>query len=58
MDGVARVKQSLSLGLSILLVFTIGPGAATSMAYQSAATRAGRRHNRQLSRSGRAGDRR
>ena len=29
MGGVARVKQSLSLGLSIVLVFTIGPGAAT-----------------------------
>src|SRR5271167_2359063 len=36
MGGVARAKRSLSLGLSILLVFTIGPGAATSMAYQSA----------------------
>jgi hypothetical protein len=35
MDGAARVKQSISLGLSILLVFTIGPGAATSWAYQS-----------------------
>src|SRR5277367_3944685 len=35
MGGVARIKQSTSLGLSILLVFTIGPGAATSMAYQS-----------------------
>lgn len=38
MDGVARAKRSLSLGLSILLVFTVGPGAAPSMAYQSAAT--------------------
>src|SRR5580658_2745924 len=35
MDGAARVKQRISLGLSILLVFTIGPGAATSWAYQS-----------------------
>jgi Protein of unknown function (DUF3300) len=38
MGGVARAKQSLSLGLSILLVFTIGPGAATSMAYQTTET--------------------
>jgi hypothetical protein len=38
MGGVARVKQSISLGLSILLVFTIGPGAITSMAYQSTET--------------------
>src|SRR5664279_985317 len=36
MRGIARAKRSLSLGLSILLVFAIGPGAATSMAYQSA----------------------
>ena len=35
MSGAAQIKQSTSLGLSILLVFTIGPGAATSMAYQS-----------------------
>jgi hypothetical protein len=35
MSGAARIKQSTSIGLSILLVFTIGPGAATSMAYQS-----------------------
>jgi len=34
-DGVARTKQSLSLGLSILLVFTLGPGVPTSMAYQA-----------------------
>src|SRR5271163_708309 len=38
MDGAARVKQILSIGLSILLVFTIGPGATTSMAYQSTGT--------------------
>jgi hypothetical protein len=31
MGGVARAKQSLSLGLSMLLV-TIGPGAVTGMA--------------------------
>ena len=35
MGGLTRVKRSISLGLSILLVFTIGPGAATSWAYQS-----------------------
>jgi Protein of unknown function (DUF3300) len=35
MRGGAQVKPSISLGLSILLVFTIGPGAATSTAYQS-----------------------
>src|SRR5271156_402833 len=38
MGGAARAKQSLSFGLSILLVFTLGPGAATSLAYQSTAT--------------------
>ena len=38
MRDVARVKQSLSLGLSIVLVFTIGPGAATGMGYQSSGT--------------------
>ena len=36
--GVAWAKQNLSLGLSILLVFTIGPGSATGMAYQSSGT--------------------
>jgi|HubBroStandDraft_2_1064218.scaffolds.fasta_scaffold68144_2 hypothetical protein len=40
MGGVARVKQTLSLGLSVLLVFTIGPGAASGMAYQSSGTAA------------------
>jgi len=35
MRGLARVKQSLSVGLSIVLVFTIGPGAASGVAYQS-----------------------
>src|SRR5260370_33857964 len=36
MGGTARAKHILSLGLSILLVFAIGPGAATGMAHQSA----------------------
>jgi hypothetical protein len=40
MRGVARVKQWLALGLSIVLIFTIGPGAATGMAYQSSGTTA------------------
>jgi hypothetical protein len=35
MGGVTQIKQSLSFGLSIVLVFTLGPGAQTSMAYQS-----------------------
>jgi hypothetical protein len=38
MGGVERAKQSFSFALSILLVFTIGPGAATGMAYQSTET--------------------
>ncbi len=38
MGGVARVKQSLALGISILLIFGIGPGAATGMTYQSSGT--------------------
>ena len=38
MGGVARVKQTLSVGISILLVFAIGPRTATGMAYQSAGT--------------------
>lgn len=38
MGGVARAKQSLSLGLSILLVFTIGTGTATGIAYQNTET--------------------
>ncbi len=38
MGGVARAKQSLSLGLKHPMVFTIGPGAATSMAYQTTGT--------------------
>jgi hypothetical protein len=38
MGGGARAKQNLSLGLRVLLAFTIGPGAATGMAYQSTAT--------------------
>ena len=36
MGVVAGMKWSLSVELSTLLVFSIGPGAATSMAYQSA----------------------
>src|SRR5271168_2000036 len=38
MRGLARAKQSLSLGLSLLLAFTIGPAASTSLAYQSTGT--------------------
>jgi hypothetical protein len=38
MGGAARVKQSLSVGLSVLLAFTIGPGAASGVAYQSSGT--------------------
>ncbi len=40
MGGVRRVKQSLSVGLSVVLFFTLGPGAATSMASQSSGTAA------------------
>jgi hypothetical protein len=40
MGGVVRVKRSFAVGLSILLVFTIGPGAASGMAYQSSGTAA------------------
>jgi hypothetical protein len=40
MGGVVRVRQGLSLGLSIVLVFSVGPGAATGMAYQSSGTAA------------------
>ncbi len=36
MGGVARVKQSLSLGLSVLLILSIGPAAPTGVAYQTA----------------------
>src|SRR5277367_402971 len=36
MDCITRAKQGTSLGLSILLILTIGPGNVTSMAYQSA----------------------
>src|SRR5271167_287181 len=35
MDCITRAKQGTSLGLSILLILTIGPGDVTSMAYQS-----------------------
>src|SRR5271154_4471386 len=35
MDCITRAKQGTSLGLSILLILTIGPGNVTSMAYQS-----------------------
>src|SRR5271168_556513 len=38
MDGVAWARRSLSLGLSVLLIFTIGPGVRISVAYQSAET--------------------
>ncbi len=38
MGGPTRINQSISFGLSILLIFTIGPGAATSWAYQNTAT--------------------
>jgi len=38
MGGAARAKQSLSLGLSILVVLSTGPVAPTSMADQSAGT--------------------
>jgi hypothetical protein len=37
MDCIARAKQCISLGLSIILVFTLGPGVTGGMAYQSAA---------------------
>ncbi|HSY66488.1 MAG TPA: DUF3300 domain-containing protein [Terriglobales bacterium] len=40
MGGIARVKQGVSLGLSVLLVFGIGPGATSGMAYQSSGTTA------------------
>ena len=58
MGGAARVKQSLSLGLSILLIFTIGPAAPTAMAYQTAAHRSGWQHSFRLLRPGRASNRR
>jgi Protein of unknown function (DUF3300) len=35
MDCIAKARQGTSLGLSILLILTIGPGNVTSMAYQS-----------------------
>src|SRR5277367_5306525 len=35
MDCLTRARQGTSLGLSILLILTIGPGDVTSMAYQS-----------------------
>jgi Protein of unknown function (DUF3300) len=38
MGGVAWARRSLSFGLSILLIFTIGPGVRISVAYQSAET--------------------
>lgn len=38
MGGIAWAKQSLSLGLSVLLVFTIGPGATTGIADQGTGT--------------------
>src|SRR5271154_3656901 len=38
MRAVVQAKQSLSLGLSILLVFTIGPWATPGIAYQTTET--------------------
>ncbi|MGA8038101.1 MAG: DUF3300 domain-containing protein [Candidatus Acidiferrales bacterium] len=38
MRAAARVRQSLSFGLSIVLILAIGPGAPIGMAYQAAAT--------------------
>jgi hypothetical protein len=38
MGGVAWAKQSLSLGLGVLLVFTIGSGATTGIADQGTGT--------------------
>src|SRR5271167_3499716 len=38
MDCITKARQGTSLGLSILLILTIGPGNVTSMAYQSAAS--------------------
>ena len=38
MDCVTRAKQGISLGLSILLILTVGPGDVSSMAYQSTAS--------------------
>jgi hypothetical protein len=38
MDGIVRAKQCISLGLSVLLVFTVGPGVGTGMAYQGTQT--------------------
>src|SRR5271167_1333359 len=35
MDCITKARQGTSLGLSILLILTIGPGNVTSMAYQS-----------------------
>jgi Protein of unknown function (DUF3300) len=35
MDYLARAKQTVSLGLSVILVFTLGPGVGTGVAYQS-----------------------
>jgi hypothetical protein len=35
MDYIARGKQTLSFGLSVVLVFTLGPGVGTGVAYQS-----------------------
>jgi hypothetical protein len=38
MGCIARAKQGLSLGLSVVLVFTLGPGVGTGMAYQTTAS--------------------
>jgi len=57
MDYIARAKQSLSFGLSVVLVFTLNPGVGTGMAYQSAAPSPRRRHGLRVFRTGRARDR-
>ena len=38
MGCIAVAKQSISLGLSVILVFTLGPGVGTGMAYQTTGT--------------------
>jgi Protein of unknown function (DUF3300) len=37
MGCIAVAKQGISLGLSVILVFTVGPGVGTGMAYQTTA---------------------
>jgi hypothetical protein len=38
MGCIAVAKQSISLGLTVVLVFTLGPGVGTGMAYQTTPT--------------------